>query len=624
MHRPTKPPTIFFRSRHSGLCGILLICLIAGCPGLAFPATGNQAFPLYPAIKNNVRFWKDIYTKYSLTSAVIHDKNDLSIVYEVVPIADERLPGAKKANKNLIDRKKDYYIAILRKLSRTPPSSAEERRIAALFPARGGARKMAEAAESIRAQTGQRERFLEGVVRSGAYLPAIKKIFRSYNLPEDLAYLPHVESSFNTKAYSKLGASGVWQFTHSTGKQYLRIDAAVDERGDPILAAHAAAQYLQHSYDLLGTWPLALTSYNYGTGGMKRALRDKGSYERIFSEYCQGHFKFASRNFYSEFLAALEAAKEYEGNPAIRIDRPEPTRSLTLKGKATIREITKHFGVSQTTLQRLNPALRPPVFSGQRHIPRGYTLRLPATGKMNEPEPVIAASRTVSGKRGKGSVHTVKKGETISSLARRFRISQKDLIAANDLQSGIIRIGQTLRLPSAGLPAVSVAAQPRNPGLETKETPPATQIDGRYSVFQTATQNGKRYGRIRIQPGESLQLLAEWAALNPATLRRINNLGANEAVHSGRQLVLVFNKVSPREFQNKRLKHHQRTEREYFSAYSIVGVKKYTVATEDTVWDICHSKFAIPIWLLQKYNSSKDLTKLRSSMELVIPIVKAL
>lgn len=119
---------------------------------------------------------------------------------------------------------------------------------------------MAVAADSIRVQTGQKERFLEGVVRSGAYLPAIKKIFRAYNLPEDLAYLPHVESSFDTKAYSKLGASGVWQFTYSTGKQYLRIDGAVDERGDPLLAAHAAAKYLKNSYDLLGSWPLALTS----------------------------------------------------------------------------------------------------------------------------------------------------------------------------------------------------------------------------------------------------------------------------------------------------------------------------------------------------------------------------
>ena len=168
---------------------------------------------------------------------------------------------------------------------------------------------MAVAAESVRSQTGQRERFLAGVIRSGAYIPAIKQVLRSYGLPEDLAYLPHVESSFNTAAYSKVGASGIWQFTKSTGKTYLRIDQAVDERSDPLIAAHAAAKYLKNSYNQLGTWPLALTSYKYGTAGTKRALNEKGSYERIFTEYNKGHFKFASRNFYAEFLAAKEIAR---------------------------------------------------------------------------------------------------------------------------------------------------------------------------------------------------------------------------------------------------------------------------------------------------------------------------
>ena len=370
---------------------VLFICLLALLPQSARSAAANPDFPLYPAIRDNVRFWKDIYTRHSLNTAVIHDKDDLSVVYEVVPLFDERLPGAKQGNKALLDRKKARYIAILQKLSRFAPSTREERRIAALFSGRNPSRRMALAAESIRAQTGQKERFTEGVVRSGAYMAAIKRIFRSYNLPEDLAYLPHVESSFNTKAYSKLGASGIWQFTYSTGKNYLCIDQAVDERGDPIAAAHAAAKYLRNSYNLLGTWPLALTSYNYGTAGMMRALQEKGSYQRIFREYDKGHFKFASRNFYSEFLAALESAKELERDPSVRLERPVPTRTLTLKNKANIHEIRKRFSVSTETLECLNPALRPPVFAGQRHIPKGYVLHLPAPAGMTQP--AIAASR---------------------------------------------------------------------------------------------------------------------------------------------------------------------------------------------------------------------------------------
>ncbi len=552
--------------RTKARCLLLACLLLIGLPGTALSSAGNSPLPLYPIIENNVRFWKDIYTKYSHTTAVIHDKNDLSVVYETVATLDGQLPGADKVNKMLLDGKKNHYIALLRKLSRTAPGTAEERRVAALFSPPNRSAKMGRAADSIRVQTGLRERFLEGVIRSGAYLPAIKRIFRSYNLPEDLAYLPHVESSFDIKAYSKLGASGVWQFTQSTGRQYLRIDAAVDERSDPILAAHAAAKYLKNSYSLLGSWPLALTSYNYGTGGMQRALREKGSYERIFSEYNKGHFKFASRNFYSEFLAALAAAKEWEGNPAVRLDRPRPTRAVTLKNKATIQEAKRHFGVTSETLQRLNPALKPAVFNGQRHIPRGYALNLPSTAERSAPEPIVAATRTVHREAGKGTVHKVKKGDTISGLSRRYHITPVALTTANNLHKGGIRIGQTLHIPPAASASTSSTVQIA--ARDKKRAGHASQRSaGRYGVFQSVVREGKHYGRIQVQPGETLKMLAEWAGLTATALRRINRL-KEEAVHPGRKLVILFDKVSAGEFQKKRLSFHQGTEKNYLSSYS--------------------------------------------------------
>ena len=149
------------------------------------------------------------------------------------------------------------------------------------------------------------DRFREGLIRSGAYVDQIKEIFRSYGLPSDLAYLPHVESSFNPKAYSKFGAAGLWQFMRSTGKRFLEIDYTLDERRDPIRASHAAARLLKENYKALGTWPMAITAYNHGLAGMMRATRSKGNYEAIFKQYRSRLFKFASRNFYSEFLAAV-------------------------------------------------------------------------------------------------------------------------------------------------------------------------------------------------------------------------------------------------------------------------------------------------------------------------------
>ena len=126
--------------------------------------------------------------------------------------------------------------------------------------------------------------------------------------------LPHVESSFNPRAYSKVGAAGLWQFMRSTGRRYMRIDGAVDDRLDPFRSTEAAAQLLAYNYRVLGTWPLALTAYNHGTAGMRRAKETLGTDDivRIVRNYTSRTFGFASRNFYVSFLAALEIDRNPE------------------------------------------------------------------------------------------------------------------------------------------------------------------------------------------------------------------------------------------------------------------------------------------------------------------------
>ncbi len=531
-------------------CAILIICMLVAAPAIAASTKGSGLFPLYPVIEDNVAFWKDVYTRYSKHQAVIHDKNDLSVIYEVVTTLDKNLPGADKANKLLLDRKKQQYRNMLTRLSRSAAVTAEERRVAGMFAGRNSTRRMAAAAESIRIQTGMKERFHEGVVRSGAYISSIKEIFRSHGLPEDLAYLPHVESSFDTSAFSKVGASGIWQFTKGTGKNYLRIDRAVDERSDPLIAAHAAARYLKNSHEQLGTWPLALTSYNYGTAGMRRALNEKGSYERIFLEYDKGHFKFASRNFYSEFLAALASAKEMEGDPSIRLARPEPTRSVTLKKSAGISHVKKHFGVSAGTIERLNPALRPEVFSGARNIPAGYALRLPAARQAAQPAIAARDSKKPS-QSAPGTIHQVRPGENLTVIATRYGVSPQALASANGLEGSVIRSGQKLSIPTTG----SKAASPGGSATSGKKV-------SRLAVYKTTVHNGKRYGKIQVQPGESLHLLAKWTATPPVVLQRLNKLENAARIQPGRQLVLVFDKVSIDFFHKKRQQFHTRDQKD--------------------------------------------------------------
>jgi len=240
-------------------------------------AEARTQFPLYPIIEPNVHFWEKVYGTYTSRQGILHDKNNLDIIYTVIDLVDWGTPGSSRINKQLIKLGRLRYKKILSELARgIKPRTREEKRIALLFK-RSKLYSYHKARDNIRLQIGQKDRFVIGVIRSGAYLPSIKRIFRAQGLPLELTYLPHVESSFNPKAYSKAGAAGLWQFTRSTGRDFMVINDVIDERLDAYLSTHAAAQFLKENYRQLNSWPLAHTPYNYGRNGMVRAQQQLGT-----------------------------------------------------------------------------------------------------------------------------------------------------------------------------------------------------------------------------------------------------------------------------------------------------------------------------------------------------------
>jgi membrane-bound lytic murein transglycosylase D len=340
----------------------------------------SDPFPTFPCLEPNVRFWIDAYTKFPTTNGLIHDATDLSIVYGVIDLLPPDAPGSRRVNQDRIQAAKEQYRKILEDLVENRDSQdPEERRVADLFGTEAGPDAFREAMDNIRCQVGQKDRFERGLIRSGAYLQRIRAIFRSHNLPEDLCYLPHVESSFDVTAFSKAGAAGMWQFTQSTGKRFLTVNRYLDERRDPIRASEAAAKLLKHNYECLGDWPMAVTAYNHGIAGMLRAKEEMGSYEAVFERYNGRLFKFASRNFYSEFLAARHVAMNHaQYFSDIRMNKSLEAREVVTKGQTSVAELSRHYEVDLETLRALNPALGQPVFKGQRQVPKGYMLRLPA------------------------------------------------------------------------------------------------------------------------------------------------------------------------------------------------------------------------------------------------------
>ena len=266
-----------------------------------------------------VEFWRKTYTVWRRSEVAIHDDRYMDVVYEVMVLpgyVDESLTSEQK---EMVKQRRDFWKAQLSflesKLRYNVPLNANDSQIIAKLEKSGRQvnRVLNGAAERVRSQRGTRERFKHGLEISRRYDQQFRKIFRDAGLPEDLAYLPHVESSFQPGAKSSAGAVGMWQFTKGAAKTFMPAGGRIDQRLDPFASAIGAARYLSYAYSKLGDWPSAITSYNHGVGGMKRAQNQVGrDFVRIVESYNGPAFGFASRNYYAQFLAAREIA----GNPA--------------------------------------------------------------------------------------------------------------------------------------------------------------------------------------------------------------------------------------------------------------------------------------------------------------------
>jgi membrane-bound lytic murein transglycosylase D len=281
----------------------------------------NLHFPTPPLLEPNVAFWKQIYTAYGVGDFVLHDRENLGVLYGVVRV-DERANQVRAAElaKPELQRQRGTYQEILRQLATGIPPEALGPAGQAVWQAWGcpcPPEVLRRAADNIRVQQGLRQKVDEGIQRAKKLLPHILAILREHNVPAELAALPLVESSYNPQAYSKAGAAGLWQFIRATGKQYLTITRKRDERRDPLRATDAAAHLLRHNYEALGSWPLAIVAYNHGREGILTARAAVGSdaVEDIIARYSGPRFGFASRNFYAEFLAALEVVQPLLTSP---------------------------------------------------------------------------------------------------------------------------------------------------------------------------------------------------------------------------------------------------------------------------------------------------------------------
>ena len=453
--------------------------------GLAAAAESPDPFAHPPELEKDVRFWIRVYTEVTTDQGLLHDDWDLGLVYEVLRFDPASSPAQRE---RLVAAAKARYAALLRRFAagETDDLTPHERRILHAFGEHATPQDFRDAIDRIRFQLGQADRFREGLIRAAVWEKQIARTLTQHGVPAEIAALPHVESSFNLAAYSKVGAAGLWQFMPSTARRYMRVDSVVDQRLDPYTATEAAANLMLYNYRLVGTWPLAVTAYNHGPGGLRAAQDELGSSDIavIVKRYQGRTFGFASRNFYVAFLAALEVdrnAEKYFG-PIPRLPETDST-TVELPDYISVDALAKAFKVDMGALRVLNPALRPPIWSGSRFVPRGYTLRLPGTWSQTEIAAawgrLLPTQRFVA-QRNDGR-YKIRRGETLASIAAASGVSVSRLLATNGW-SGVHAAtrGEVIHIPlpasraesSAGAAPELAAAPPASGAQSSAGAPP--------------------------------------------------------------------------------------------------------------------------------------------------------
>jgi membrane-bound lytic murein transglycosylase D len=422
----------------------------------------DNPMPRPPELEHDVQFWIRVYTQVDTNSGFIHDEQNLAVVYDTLHFS----PSAPAHERQrIVEAAREHYAEVLRRIAgSTAALSPEDQRVRDMWGIEGTPARLTEATEHIRFQLGQSDRFREGLRRSGAWKAHVAETLASMGLPAELAVLPHVESSFNPAAYSKVGAAGLWQFMRSTGRRYLHIDNTVDDRLDPFRSTQAAAQLLAYNYHLLGTWPLALTAYNHGAEGVRRAKETLGTDDivTIVRNYKGRTFGFASRNFYVSFLAALEI----DHNPEKYFGDIEPNREVkyqevVLPAFIQLASLEHLLKIDQQSLQALNPALLPAVWNGQRHVPKGYHLRLPMDGGKWTTEELSArlSPHDLYAAQLEPRRYRVQHAETLGMIAARYNVTTADLAQLNGITPNAkLHPGRSLVVPSTQ-PAPVVVAQ---------------------------------------------------------------------------------------------------------------------------------------------------------------------
>ncbi len=614
------------------------------------PSIADETFPLPPELTPDVNFWIAVFTDYGNDEGVLHDNRDLSIVYDRL-VMPENL--ARRERDRRVEKRRKVLKDVLRSLAsgKRDNLSAEEAGVLALWPEGVSNKTLSDAVGRIRYQQGLKNRFREGLQRSGRWRDHVNREFSALNIPIEIAALPHVESSYNPDARSHVGASGIWQFTRSTGRRFMRVDHVVDERNDPFTATRAAGRLMAHNYSVTGNWPMAITAYNHGLGGVRRAMRQFGdtAYVEILREYDGRTFGFASRNFYVAFLAAKEVDQNVGRYfPGLVAEKPTNYSVASLPTYVSVPGLVQAMGTTPGKLAQHNPALQATVWQESKYLPKGYEMRFPADELQQPLTQVLVAlpAEVVFSKQLPDMFHKVARGDTLSEIADTYDTRVSTLVALNGLGSSHrIRAGQQLRLPAAGpapvvasvaatAPAVAaIESGPEAPeaDIEIAQMTPVAMASALASSLlgnvQTALlSDPSDYSvaadkTIEVQELETLGHFGDWLEIKTQGLRDLNGLAFRTPVVVGQRIKLDLNTVEAKVFEERRIAYHRAQQDSFFRRHVISGVTEHTIKAGESVWVLALRQYDVPIWLFGQYNPGVDMHKVQPGTKVQFPLL---
>ena len=440
-------------------------------------------------------------------------------------------------------------------------------------------------------------------------------ILQEAGLPEDLFYLSMIESGFNPRAYSRAHAAGLWQFVRSTGRlEGLRIDNWVDERRDPVKSTHAAVQHLSSLYKEFGDWRLAAAAYNSGRGRVRRAIAKAGT-----EDFWALELPRETRNYVPLLMAAAVIAKDPERfgfelpevDEAVTWDQVKLTELIDLKTAARL------LGIKDIDhLRVLNPELLN-VFTP--HRPKeGYVFNVPPGqgGRF-----LASFNRMPKSARSGVYEYKVSRGDNLSTIARAFSVSTRDLADANGLaNASLIRPGQVIVIPIMG----GQLAPPGSGSHTVRSGESLWTISRKYSV---SLQNLRVWNALRddvIRPGQTLKV-----GKQVLTTRQRSPVGTDangrsvHTVRSGENLWIIARihaiGVTDLKLWNGLAEDMIRPGQSLIvSVAPEASEDSYTVVRGDTLYSIAR-RFGIDANQIARHNNMSLSSTLLTGMELRIP-----